>query len=151
MTDDLPGFIVVEGPIGVGKTSLAKRLAEDFGSELLLEGPEENPFLGRFYQNPRQAALPTQLYFLMQRVRQMQELKQGDIFSPVRVADFLIDTEAELQKVSWSTRQEVAAHTVVVIMTVAALAVFLYFVDMVLLRHGLALIGILPGSDGASG
>ncbi len=93
MTDDLPGFIVVEGPIGVGKTSLARRLAEDFGSELLLEGPEDNPFLERFYQDPRQAALPTQLYFLMQRVRQMQELKQGDIFSPVRVADFLIEKD----------------------------------------------------------
>lgn len=91
-TDD-PRYIVVEGPIGVGKTSLAHRLAVSFGSELLLEGPEENPFIDRFYENPRLAALPTQLFFLTQRVRQIQELRQGDMFSPVRVADFLIEKD----------------------------------------------------------
>lgn len=88
-----PGFIVVEGPIGVGKTSLARRLAETFGSDLLLEGADENPFLERFYQNPRHAALPTQLYFLFQRARQVQAIRQGDMFSPVRVADFLMDKD----------------------------------------------------------
>ena len=88
-----PGFIVVEGPIGVGKTSLAKRLAKTFGTELLLEEDEENPFLERFYQNPRQAALPTQLFFLFQRARQLQDMRQGDMFEPVRVADFLIEKD----------------------------------------------------------
>ncbi|MFQ5470565.1 MAG: deoxynucleoside kinase [Gammaproteobacteria bacterium] len=88
-----PKYIVVEGPIGVGKTSLAKRLAETFGTALLLEGAEENPFLERFYQNPKQGALPTQLFFLFQRARQVMELKQGDIFNAVRVADFLIDKD----------------------------------------------------------
>lgn len=88
-----PRFIVVEGPIGVGKTSLAHRLAQSFGSDLLLEGPEENPFLERFYRDPQGAALPTQLFFLTQRVRQMQELRQGDMFNPVRVADFLIEKD----------------------------------------------------------
>ena len=88
-----PSYIVVEGPIGVGKTSLARRLADEYGSELLLEGPEDNPFLERFYQDPRGAALPTQLFFLMQRVRQMRELSQGDMFNPVRVADFLIEKD----------------------------------------------------------
>ncbi|OOZ41813.1 deoxynucleoside kinase [Solemya pervernicosa gill symbiont] len=88
-----PRFIVVEGPIGVGKSTLARRLAETFDSELLLEGADENPFLERFYQNPKQAALPTQLFFLMQRVRQMNELRQGDMFSPVRVSDFLMDKD----------------------------------------------------------
>jgi len=88
-----PRYIVVEGPIGVGKTSLAHRLAVSFGSELLLEGPEENPFIDRFYENPKAAALPTQLFFLTQRVRQMQELRQGDMFNPVRVADFLIEKD----------------------------------------------------------
>lgn len=88
-----PPYIAVEGPIGVGKTSLAQRLAQEFGSELLLEGPDDNPFLRRFYHDPRAAALPTQLYFLMQRVRQMGELRQGDIFNPVRVADFLIEKD----------------------------------------------------------
>ncbi len=88
-----PGFIVVEGPIGVGKTSLAKRLAETFGSELLLEGAADNPFLERFYRNPRAAAMQTQLFFLLQRAQQMQELRQGDMFEPVRVSDFLMDKD----------------------------------------------------------
>lgn len=88
-----PRFIVVEGPIGVGKTTLARRLAETFGSELLLEGAEENPFLERFYQNPRDAALPTQMFFLFQRARQMQELRQGDMFEPVRVSDFMLEKD----------------------------------------------------------
>ena len=83
-------FIVVEGPIGVGKTSLAQRLAEDFGSQLMLEDPGENPFLERFYQNRRQAALSTQLFFVLQRARQVQSLRQGDMFNPVRVADFMM-------------------------------------------------------------
>ncbi len=93
MTAENPGYIVVEGPIGVGKTSLARRLAKSFGSELLLERAEENPFLERFYQDPRQAALPTQLFFLFQRARQIQELRQADMFKPVRVADFLLDKD----------------------------------------------------------
>src|SRR5262245_16856640 len=66
-------FVVVEGPIGVGKTNLARRLAQSFGSELILEQTEENPFLERFYRNPRTAAFPTQLFFLFQRARQLQE------------------------------------------------------------------------------
>ncbi len=86
-------YIVVEGPIGVGKTSLAQRLSDEFGSTLLLEHVDENPFLERFYQNPREAALSTQLYFLLQRTKQLQEFKQADIFSPVRVADFLIEKD----------------------------------------------------------
>ena len=82
-------FIVVEGPIGVGKTTLAKRLAESFGSDLLLEGADENPFIERFYQDPKSAALQTQLFFLFQRARQLQELRQADMFRPVHVADFM--------------------------------------------------------------
>jgi deoxyadenosine/deoxycytidine kinase len=88
-----PGFIVVEGPIGVGKTSLARRLAGTFASELMLEGAADNPFLERFYRNPRAAALHTQLFFLLQRAQQMQELRQTDMFEPVRVADFLMDKD----------------------------------------------------------
>lgn len=89
----IPRFIVVEGPIGVGKTTLARRLAETFGSELMLEGADENPFLERFYQDPRSAALPTQLFFLFQRARQLQSWRQGDMFAPVRVADFLMQKD----------------------------------------------------------
>ena len=88
-----PGFVVVEGPIGVGKTTLAKRMAHSFGSNMLLEAAEENPFLEKFYENPRSAALPTQLHFLMQRTRQLKMLKQDDMFNPVRVSDFLIQKD----------------------------------------------------------
>lgn len=87
-TGDKRNYIVVEGPIGVGKTSLAVRLAESFDGEVLLEHPEENPFLERFYKNGRSAALPAQLFFLFHRARQLEELRQSDLFSPVRVADF---------------------------------------------------------------
>jgi deoxyadenosine/deoxycytidine kinase len=86
-------FITIEGPIGVGKTSLARRLAESLGYELMLERAEENPFLDRFYRDPAGAALPTQLFFLFQRVRQIQELRQSDLFSPVRVTDFLLEKD----------------------------------------------------------
>jgi len=86
-------FIVVEGPIGVGKTTLAKRLAESFGSDLLLEGADENPFIERFYQDPKSAALQTQLFFLFQRARQLQDLRQADMFRPVHVADFIMEKD----------------------------------------------------------
>ncbi len=88
-----PAFIAVEGPIGVGKTTLAKRLAETFNYQTLLEEAEENPFLERFYQNRKQAALATQLFFLFQRAQQIQDLRQSDIFEPVRVSDFLIEKD----------------------------------------------------------
>jgi len=86
-------YIVIEGPIGVGKTSLARRLSESFGSELMLEDASGNPFLERFYGDPKAGALPAQLFFLFQRAQQMQELQQHDMFSPVRVADFLMDKD----------------------------------------------------------
>jgi deoxyguanosine kinase len=93
MSKDRPGYIVVEGPIGVGKTSLAQRLAQSFESDLMLEGDDENPFLERFYQDPRRGALPAQLFFLFQRVRQMENIRQADMFRPVRVSDFLIEKD----------------------------------------------------------
>lgn len=83
------GHIAIEGPIGVGKTTLAERLAQAYGGTLLLEQPEENPFLERFYQAPRQFALPTQLFFLFQRARQLAPLRQTDLFRGVSVSDFL--------------------------------------------------------------
>ena len=113
-----PRFIAVEGPIGVGKTSLTKRLAETFNYELLLENAEENPFLDRFYQNPKQHALATQLFFLFQRARQIEESRQSDLFEPVRVSDFLIDkdrlfAELNLEKDEYNLYHKVHQHLVI--------------------------------------
>lgn len=93
LTSKGPDYIVVEGPIGVGKTTLANKLAKSFASDLLLEGADENPFLEKFYDDPKAAALPTQMFFLLQRARQLKAMKQDDMFNPVRVADFLIEKD----------------------------------------------------------
>lgn len=85
-----PRFIVVEGPIGVGKTGLATRLADSFAGELVLEDVEKNPFLEQFHKSPRTGALPAQLFFLFERARLVQNIRQSDLFAPVRVADFHI-------------------------------------------------------------
>lgn len=95
-----PRYIVIEGPIGVGKTSLAVRLAESLKCESLLEQPSENPFLERFYRSRKQYALPTQLFFLFQRVRQLQDLKQSDMFSQVRIADFMLEKDSLFAQVT---------------------------------------------------
>ena len=84
-----PRYIVVEGPIGVGKTSLAELLAERLQARKLLEGPEENPFLSQFYTDMRRYAFHTQLYFLLNRFRQQQELIQFDLFKQSLVSDYL--------------------------------------------------------------
>lgn len=97
---DPPGYLVVEGPIGVGKTSLVKRLAESFGSDTLLENAEENPFLDRFYQNGQQAALPTQLFFLFQRSKQLGALRQKDMFRTALVADFMLEKDPLFARLS---------------------------------------------------
>lgn len=86
-------YIVVEGPIGVGKTTLARHIAAYMGAELILEQPEENPFLERFYKMPDQYALQTQLHFLFQRIKQLKSLRQEDIFAPQVVADYMIDKD----------------------------------------------------------
>src|SRR5580658_11351688 len=86
-------FIVVEGPIGVGKTSLARRLAQSLGGQLVLEQADQNPFLERFYKNPRAAAFQTQLFFLFQRSRQLEDVRQEDLFGAVRVADYLLEKD----------------------------------------------------------
>ena len=82
-------FIVVEGPIGVGKTALATRLADSMSADLVLEEVEANPFLERFYRDGSRAALPAQMFFLFARARQLEDLRQSDLFTDVRVADYL--------------------------------------------------------------
>lgn len=89
----LPLYIAVEGPIGVGKTTLTKQLAQTFNYDILLEKAEDNPFLERFYREQSSTALQTQLFFLFQRAQQIQALRQGDLFQNVRVADFLMDKD----------------------------------------------------------
>ena len=86
-------YIVVEGPIGVGKTHLVKRLAESFSATTILEEPEHNPFLEKFYLYPKQSALPTQLSFLMQRVKLGEEVQQEDLFNDLQIADFMVEKD----------------------------------------------------------
>jgi len=88
-----PQFLVVEGPIGVGKTSLVKRLAETFNAELLLELAEENPFLEKFYRDRRSTAFQTQLYFLLQRSQQLSGLQQHDLFMQSMITDFMLEKD----------------------------------------------------------
>lgn len=85
--------IVVEGPIGAGKTTLARRLADTLHAELVLEDPNANPFLDRFYRDSARYALPTQLFFLFQRIEQLRSLAQRDLFSQQFVSDFLLDKD----------------------------------------------------------
>ena len=94
MTDNVAHrYIVIEGPIGVGKTSLARRLSSTLGGELILEQAESNPFLERFYRDPAGAALPAQLHFLFQRVQQLAALRQDDLFAPLRISDYLLEKD----------------------------------------------------------
>ena len=110
-------FVVVEGPIGVGKTTLAKRLAETWGAELVLEQADANPFLERFYRDPVGAALPAQLHFLFQRTQQLAGLRQQDLFASVRVADYLLEKDrlfarVTLEEAEFSLYQQVYARLV---------------------------------------
>lgn len=93
MSESPHRFIVIEGPIGVGKTSLARRLGKSLNGQLVLEQADQNPFLERFYRNPRAAAFQAQLFFLFQRARQLEEVRQEDLFGAVRVADYLLEKD----------------------------------------------------------
>ena len=95
-------YLVVEGPIGAGKTTLARRLAARLAADLVLEQPAENPFIAKFYQDMARYALPTQLFFLFQRARMIEPLKQPDMFARPAVADFLLDKDLLFARVTLS-------------------------------------------------
>ena len=97
---NIPNYVVIEGPIGVGKSTLARSIAYSLGYETLLEQPEENPFLDRFYQDRTTYALQTQLSFLFQRTRQLDEMKQVDLFQPKVIADFMLEKDALFAQVT---------------------------------------------------
>jgi len=86
-------YIVIEGPIGVGKTSLAKLLEEEFNARCILEKPEENPFLSRFYQDPKKHAFQTQVFFLLTRFQQQQQIAQLDLFNQITLSDYLFEKD----------------------------------------------------------
>lgn len=90
---DSSRYIVIEGPIGVGKTSLARKLADSLSADVLLEEVYENPFLERFYRDGQSAALPAQMFFLFARARQIEDLRQADMFTNVRVSDYLFSKD----------------------------------------------------------
>ncbi len=102
---DKAEYIVVEGPIGAGKTSLARRLADRFGVQTVLEEPQANPFLERFYRDSARYALPTQLFFLFQRVNQLRDLAQRDLFESAAVGDFLLEKDPLFARLTLSDEE----------------------------------------------
>ena len=93
-------YIVIEGPIGSGKTTLARKLADRYDVDLLLESPETNPFLPRFYQDAQRYSLPTQLFFLFQRANQITDLNQRDMFNQATIADFFLEKDPIFAKLN---------------------------------------------------
>lgn len=105
-------YIVVEGPIGSGKTTLAKLLADKFSVQLLSEKAEDNPFLPRFYQDAQRYALPTQLFFLFQRSRQIADMTQRDLFSAPTVADFFLEKDPLFARLNLDDEEYVLYHQI---------------------------------------
>jgi len=105
-------YIVVEGPIGCGKTTLAKMLADKFPVDYLSEKAESNPFLPRFYQDAQRYALPTQLFFLFQRASQMADLNQRDMFAKPIVADFFLEKDPLFARLNLDDEEYALYHQI---------------------------------------
>ncbi len=105
-------FIVIEGPIGSGKTTLARMLSDKFSTQLLSEKAEENPFLARFYQDAKRYALPTQLFFLFQRSRQIDDVNQMDMFSQPITADFFLDKDPLFARLNLNDEEYALYHQI---------------------------------------
>ena len=105
-------YIVIEGPIGCGKTTLARLLSEKFNVQLLSEKAEENPFLPRFYQDAQRYALPTQLFFLFQRSRQISDMNQRDMFSAPTVADFFLEKDPLFARLNLDDEEYTLYHQI---------------------------------------
>jgi deoxyguanosine kinase len=105
-------YIVVEGPIGSGKTTLARLLADKFSVQLLSEKAEDNPFLSRFYQDAQRYALPTQLFFLFQRSRQIADMTQRDMFSAPTVADFFLEKDPLFARLNLDDEEYALYHQI---------------------------------------
>lgn len=103
--DNAPRYIAIEGPIGVGKTALARRLAESLSADLVLEEVDENPFLERFYRDGKSAALPAQMFFLFARARQIEQLRQPDLFTSVRISDYLFTRDRLFAELNLDTEE----------------------------------------------
>lgn len=108
----LPAYIAVEGPIGVGKSTLVKRMCQSLGADAVLEQAEDNPFLPRFYLDPTEAALPAQLSFLFQRARALETLVQRDLFRPARVADFILEKDLLFAEITLNDDELALYHEV---------------------------------------
>lgn len=104
LTEKYP-YIVIEGPIGSGKTTLARRLSDKFSVDLLLENAAANPFLPRFYQDPQRYALQAQLFFLFQRAEQVRELGQRDMFAKATIADFFLEKDPLFARLNLSDEE----------------------------------------------
>jgi deoxyadenosine/deoxycytidine kinase len=98
-------YIAIEGPIGVGKTALARRLADSLAADLVLEEVEENPFVERFYRDGRSAALPAQMFFLFARARQIEDLRQSDLFTSVQISDYLFTRDRLFAELNLDTEE----------------------------------------------
>jgi deoxyadenosine/deoxycytidine kinase len=105
-------YIVIEGPIGCGKTTLARMLAEKFPIDYLSEKAESNPFLPRFYQDAQRYALPTQLFFLFQRANQIKDLSQRDMFAKPIVADFFLEKDALFARLNLDDEEYALYHQI---------------------------------------